>query len=63
MWECPECQVENELDPEVEEGQILECMECGAEFEVLGFNPLDLKQLDIASSDEGSENDESRDDD
>jgi DNA-directed RNA polymerase subunit RPC12/RpoP len=55
MWKCSDCEVENDLDPEAEEGQIIECMECSAEFEILGFKPLGLKQLDIASSDEGAE--------
>ena len=43
MPSCPEC--ENDLDvefDEVEEGDILTCDECGAEYEVVGVEPLEL---------------------
>lgn len=54
MWECSECNVENELDPEAEEAQILTCVECGAEYEIVSLDPLDLELLDLASG-EGEE--------
>lgn len=57
MWECEECQTEQDLDPDAEEGQIIECEECGAEFEVIELEPLELRQLDIAES-ESSDDDE-----
>lgn len=63
MWECTECQLENDLDPDAEEGQIIGCVECSAEFEILAFEPLELKQLDIAGSDEGSDSEGGWDDD
>lgn len=56
MWECTECNVENELDPEAEEEQILTCVECGAEYEIVSLDPLDLELLDLAS--EESDDDE-----
>lgn len=52
MWECSECQVENDLDPAVEEGQIVECTECGAEFEVTKLEPLDLELLESSAADD-----------
>ena len=47
MWECSECDLENELDPDAEEGQIVICAECDAEFEITSFDPLDLRLLDM----------------
>ena len=57
MWECEECQTEQDLDPDAEEGQIIECEECGAEFEIIELETLELRQLDIAES-ESSDDDE-----
>ncbi|MHC4845708.1 MAG: hypothetical protein ACYTCU_06065 [Planctomycetota bacterium] len=45
MWECPDCSQENDLDPDAEEGQIVECLECGLEQEVVNLDPLELKVL------------------
>ncbi len=44
-WECQECFEENELDPDAEEGQIVECVECGTEFEIVRTRPLSLSPL------------------
>jgi alpha-aminoadipate carrier protein LysW len=46
MPSCPEC--ENELDvelDEVEEGDLVTCEECGAEYEVVGVEPLELARI------------------
>ena len=51
-WECTECQVENDLDDAVEEGQIVVCVECGTEFEIVGLGPLEMVVLDIPESDD-----------
>jgi len=43
---CPEC--ENSLDvemDEVEEGDIVVCDECGAEYEVVGVEPLEMVRV------------------
>ena len=39
---CPECEVSIEVDDGVEEGQTLDCPECGAELEVVNTNPVEL---------------------
>jgi len=47
MPSCPEC--ENDLDiemDEVEEGDVVACEECGAEYEVVGVEPLELTRVD-----------------
>ena len=46
MPSCPEC--ENSLDvdvDEVEEGDIVVCDECGAEYEVVGIEPLEMVRV------------------
>ena len=63
MWECSECEVENDLDPEVEEGQIVECLECGAEFEVQALDPLELERLETADIDDDDDSSDEDDDD
>ncbi|GJM22578.1 MAG: hypothetical protein DHS20C15_24930 [Planctomycetota bacterium] len=52
MWECSECLIENDLDPDAEEGQILICMECDAEFEILTLEPLELERLELVEDDD-----------
>ncbi|HVQ24775.1 MAG TPA: hypothetical protein VMV01_06350 [Planctomycetota bacterium] len=54
MWECKECSEENELDPDAEEGQIVECIECGTEFEIVKTEPLSLQPLSSSDGDDES---------
>ena len=61
MPSCPEC--DNVLDievDEVEEGDVVACEECGAEFEVVGVEPLELARVDddLEEGDEAFEEDE-----
>lgn len=51
-WECQECFEENELDPDAEEGQIVECTECGTEFEIVRTRPLSLAPLGSSDGDD-----------
>ncbi|MGQ0552579.1 MAG: hypothetical protein ACT4PU_05105 [Planctomycetota bacterium] len=51
-WECSECTEENDLDPDAEEGQILECSECGTEFEIVRTEPLALQPLAVGGDDD-----------
>jgi alpha-aminoadipate carrier protein LysW len=55
MAHCPECEAAIDVeDDDVEEGQKLDCPECGAELEVVNTNPL---ELDVISPGEGEEDD------
>jgi lysine biosynthesis protein LysW len=47
MWPCTECDLANELDPDVEEGGFVICIECGAEFTVVKLDPLKLELLEM----------------
>jgi lysine biosynthesis protein LysW len=53
MRECMECSEENDLDPDAEEGQIIECSECGSEFEIVRADPLSLAPLSASGDDDG----------
>ena len=54
MANCPECEAAIDMEIEdVEEGQRIDCPECGAELEVVNTNPL---ELDVIAS--GGEDDE-----
>jgi alpha-aminoadipate carrier protein LysW len=55
MAYCPECEATIDVeDDELEEGQKLDCPECGAELEVVNTNPL---ELDVISTGEDTDED------
>jgi alpha-aminoadipate/glutamate carrier protein LysW len=61
MPNCPECENVLDLDvDEMEEGDVVSCEECGAEFEVVGVDPLELARVeeDLEEDDEPFEDDE-----
>ena len=46
MPSCPECENSMDVDvDEVEEGDIVVCDECGAEYEVVGVEPLEMVRV------------------
>jgi alpha-aminoadipate/glutamate carrier protein LysW len=56
MPTCPECEAVLDMeDEDVEEGQKLDCPECGAELEVVSTNPL---ELDLISDEDDEEEEE-----
>ncbi len=56
MAVCPECEAKVDVDEEdIEEGQTLDCPECGAELEVVNTNPV---ELDVVGSEEEEEEEE-----
>ena len=53
MPACPECESALDIDAEdVEEGDVVACDECGAEFEIVATEPLQLSQLEDGYDDE-----------
>ncbi|MGD0157552.1 MAG: hypothetical protein ABSB50_15755 [Terracidiphilus sp.] len=47
MPSCPECETALDIEvDEVEEGDVITCEECGAEFEVVGVEPLELARVE-----------------
>ncbi len=65
MVQCPECESNLDIEEdEVDEGEIVSCPECGADFEVITTNPLELKRVveeeadeDEAGAEEGEDGD------
>ncbi|HLW77997.1 MAG TPA: hypothetical protein VKU44_00215 [Terriglobia bacterium] len=56
MPSCPACEAVIDLeDEEFEEGQMVDCPECGVELEVVNTNPVELGVLE--SEEEEDEND------
>ena len=53
MTSCPEC--ENDLDidvEEAEEGDVVACVECGTEYEIVGVEPLELSKIEEGIDDD-----------
>lgn len=52
---CSECETALDIDvDDIEEGEVVVCDECGAEYEVVGTEPLELSKVDT----EGYESEE-----
>lgn len=52
---CPECETDLDLDDdELEEGDVVSCVECGTDFEVVTSDPLELAPI----ADEDDDDDE-----
>ncbi|HEX7157476.1 MAG TPA: hypothetical protein VF214_00570 [Edaphobacter sp.] len=50
---CPECDNPIVVDTdEVEEGETLQCEECGVDLEVVSIDPLELSPVDEAGYDD-----------
>lgn len=55
MAHCPDCEVVIDLGDDIEEGQQLDCPECGAELEVVNTNPV---ELDVVADEDEEEKEE-----
>jgi len=59
---CPKCSTEIDVDEdEVEEGEILACLECETEMEVVQIHPVKVNA--ISDDDDDDEDEESDDED
>jgi alpha-aminoadipate/glutamate carrier protein LysW len=53
MTSCPECESDLDIDvEEVEEGDVVACVECGTEYEIVGVEPLELSKIEEGIDDE-----------
>jgi alpha-aminoadipate carrier protein LysW len=44
---CAECDTALDIDvDEIDEGDVVLCDECGAEYEIVGTDPLELSKVD-----------------
>jgi len=57
---CPECESDLDIEEdELDEGEIVSCVECGSDFEVVGVEPLELAKIsEDEDHDEDSDEDE-----
>lgn len=55
MARCPECDALIDTDNDVEEGETMDCPDCGAELEVVNTNPV---EFEVTSSKEEEEEEE-----
>ena len=57
MIVCPKCKSEIDVEEEeLEEGELLSCLECDSDFEVASVDPLELKK--VSDEEEIDEEDE-----
>lgn len=42
LVQCPECGEDMQLPEDVEEGEIVECSNCGVELDVTSLDPLEV---------------------
>ena len=53
---CPECDNDLDLDvDELEEGDVVSCVECGTDFEVVTNDPLELAPVSAEEDDDEEE--------
>jgi alpha-aminoadipate carrier protein LysW len=53
---CPECDNPLDIDTDdVEEGEIVQCDECGTDLEIVSSDPLELAAVDEEGYDEEDE--------
>ncbi|MDP3888699.1 MAG: lysine biosynthesis protein LysW [bacterium] len=43
---CPDCQAEVKIPNEAPVGEILECLNCGAEMELISLDPLEVSLIE-----------------
>lgn len=53
MVECIVCGAQFELPADTEQGEIIECPECGSELEVVSIDPIELAQAPEEEEDWG----------
>ncbi len=59
MPSCPECEAALDVeDDEVEEGEVINCPDCGLEQEVVHIHPIEVERLEDQDEDEGEEDDD-----
>jgi len=49
---CPECDNPIDISDEVDEGETVQCDECGTELEVVSVDPLELAPVEEAGYDD-----------
>ncbi len=59
MVTCPSCDTAIDVEEEeLDEGDVVTCEECGAEFRVIGLDPLEMEPVEEEEEEEGAESDD-----
>ena len=59
MASCPDCEAVMDVEEdEVEQGEVINCPDCGAELAVVNTNPIEVKRIE----EEEEEDDEEEED-
>jgi alpha-aminoadipate carrier protein LysW len=53
MTNCPSCDAEIVFDDDAEEGEIIECPECGVELEIVSLDPAEVQEAPEEEEDWG----------
>ena len=60
---CPECDEEDYVDADSEQGDVVACDECGTDLEVVGLDPVELDRYESKDLDDLDDEDLDYDDD
>lgn len=61
---CPECDNPLTIDPdEVEEGEVVQCDECGTDLEIVSSDPLEIAPVDNEGYDDDEDDRDHNDED
>lgn len=59
MTNCPECEALLDIEEDdVEEGDVVNCPECGLELEVVHTHPLEVERVEEEEEEEDSKDEE-----
>lgn len=51
---CPECESDLDIEQdELDEGEVVSCVECGTDFEVVTVEPLELVRISEDNDEDG----------
>ena len=63
MASCPDCEAVLDVeDDEVEEGEVINCPECGVELEVVNTHPIEVERIEDEEEEEMEEEEEEEED-
>ena len=64
MPSCPECEAALDVEEdEVEEGEVINCPDCGTELEVVHVNPIEVEPVEEEEEEDGEEKTDDEDED
>lgn len=63
MASCPDCEALLDVEEDdVEQGEVINCPECGVELEVVNTNPIEVELVEDEEEDEEDDDEEEEED-